>query len=201
MAKKKKASNLSKSSKILYTTAVIVIVVPLLFLVYIYLGAKENSGKPTVGSRFDDSLNPAITEKQLSEVKSTLKFDGVDKVEVNLISATLRISIDVADDASADTITAIMNQAYDDVDKVLPIATYFTNNKKSTKMYDLEINVYNYIPNAEKTANGQILMIKTKTAAAKEPNISVPTTAKNPEVAEKLLKGQEQAAKDAEQGQ
>ena len=201
MAKKKKASNLSKSSKILYTVAVIVIIIPLLFLVYIYIGAKENTGKPTVGSRFDDSLNPAISEKQVSEVKDALKFDGVEKVEVNLISATLRISIDTSDDASADTITAIMNEAYDDVDKILPIATYFTNNKKSSKMYDLEINVYNYIPDAEKAASGQILMIKTKTAAAKEPNISVPTTAKNSEVAEKLLKGQAQAEKDAEKGQ
>ena len=78
-------ANLNKTSKILYTVAVIVILVPLLFLGYIYISAKENSGKPTVGSRFDDSLNPAITEQQLEDVKKAVVFDGTDKVEMLLM--------------------------------------------------------------------------------------------------------------------
>ncbi|MEG0469207.1 MAG: hypothetical protein RR531_12665 [Longicatena sp.] len=190
-----KLKNLSKSSKILYTVAGIVILIPLVLLIYIYFGAKDNAGKPTVGDRFEDSLNPAITEKKLSELKTALKIDGTEKIEINLISATLRVNIDTADDASADTITSIMNQAYDSVNSILPIDTYFTNNKKSTKMYDVEINVYNYIPDETKSADGQIFMIKTKTAAASEPNVSVPTTAKNEEVAKKLLEEQANAEK------
>lgn len=190
-----KFKNLSKSSKILYTVAGIVILIPLVLLIYIYFGAKDNAGKPTVGDRFEDSLNPAITEKQLSELKTALKIDGTEKIEINLISATLRVNIDTADDASADTITSIMNQAYDSVNSILPIDTYFTNNKKSKKMYDVEINVYNYIPDETKSADGQIFMIKTKTAAASEPNVSVPTTAKNEEVAKKLLEEQANAEK------
>ncbi|MGX8851020.1 hypothetical protein [Amedibacillus sp. YH-ame10] len=190
-----KLKNLSKSSKILYTVAGIVILIPLVLLIYIYFGAKDNAGKPTVGDRFEDSLNPAITEKQLSELRTALKIDGTEKIEINLISATLRVNIDTADDASADTITSIMNQAYDSVNSILPIDTYFTNNKKSTKMYDVEINVYNYIPDETKSADGQIFMIKTKTAAASEPNVSVPTTAKNEEVAKKLLEEQANAEK------
>ncbi|MGX8834097.1 hypothetical protein ACWG0P_07775 [Amedibacillus sp. YH-ame6] len=190
-----KFKNLSKSSKILYTVAGIVILIPLVLLIYIYFGAKDNAGKPTVGDRFEDSLNPAITEKQLGELKTALKIDGTEKIEINLISATLRVNIDTADDASADTITSIMNQAYDSVNSILPIETYFTNNKKSTKMYDVEINVYNYIPDETKSADGQIYMIKTKTAAASEPNVSVPTTAKNEEVAKKLLEEQANAEK------
>lgn len=201
MAKQKSSSKLKNSSKILYTVAIIVIVVPLLFLGYIYIGAKENTGKPTDGKRFADSLNPHISNAQLKQLKDTLKFDGVDHVDVNLIQATLRVDIDTANDASADTITNIMNQAYDDVNKVLPIDTYFTNNSKSDKMYDVEVSVYNYIPDDKLPADGQIIMIKTKTAAASEPNVSVPTTAKNPEVAKKLLDGQQQAEKAAKKGQ
>lgn len=37
--------------------------------------------------------------------------------------------------------------------------------------------------------------IKTKTAAAKKPNVSTPSSPKNKSVAEKLLKQQEEAAK------
>lgn len=201
MAKKNKLKNLSKSNKILYSAAIIVIVVPLLLLGYIYLSAKENTGKPTEGSRFGESLNPAIESKKVDEVKASMAFEGVDGVEVNLISATLRVSIDVNDAGAADTIEAIMNQAYENVNAILPIETYFTNNKSSVKMYDLEVHVYNYIPDETKPADGQIYMIKTKTAAATEANVSVPTTAKNPDVANQLLTEQAQAEADANQGQ
>lgn len=196
MSKQKKASKsdkVSKKSKILYVTAGIVILIPLILLIYIYFGAKENSGKPTVGERFENSLNPAITTKQVDEVKAALKQEGVEGLEVNLISATLRINIDVTDDATADTITAIMNAAYDSVNAILPIDTYFTNHEKVDKMYDIEVHVYNYIPNDQKPADGQIYMIKTKTSAAKEPNVSTPSSPKNQEVADKLLTEQQAA--------
>lgn len=194
-------ANLNKTSKILYTVAVIVILVPLLFLGYIYISAKENSGKPTVGSRFDDSLNPAITEQQLEDVKKAVVFDGTDKVEVNLISATLRITIDAADDASSDTINQLMEQAYEKTVAILPVETYFSNNKESDKMYDLEVHVFNYIPDEAKPAEQQIYMVKTKTSGATEPNVSVPTTPKNEEVANELLEGQKEAQADAQKGQ
>ena len=177
--KKKKTKAGGGKSKILYWIAGIVILIPVLLLGWIYLSAKESSGSPTVGSRFDNSLNPAITEEQLDKVKSAMKLDGVESVEVNLISATLRINIDTKDDASSAKVKSIMNEAYDKVNDILPIKKYFTNND-SDKMYDLEVHVYK---------------IKTKTAAAKKPNVSTPSSPKNKSVAEKLLKQQEEAAK------
>ena len=180
--KKKKTKAGGGKSKILYWIAGIVILIPVLLLGWIYLSAKESSGSPTVGSRFDNSLNPAITEEQLDKVKSAMKLDGVESVEVNLISATLRINIDTKDDASSAKVKSIMNEAYDKVNDILPIKKYFTNND-SDKMYDLEVHVYNFIPD------------DTKTAAAKKPNVSTPSSPKNKSVAEKLLKQQEEAAK------
>ena len=134
--KKKKTKAGGGKSKILYWIAGIVILIPVLLLGWIYLSAKESSGSPTVGSRFDNSLNPAITEEQLDKVKSAMKLDGVESVEVNLISATLRINIDTKDDASSAKVKSIMNEAYDKVNDILPIKKYFTNND-SDKMYDL----------------------------------------------------------------
>ena len=192
MSKKKKTkaksnTKTSNKGKILYWIAAIVILIPLLLLGWIYLNAKESSGKPTVGSRFDNSLNPPITEEMLNEVKDTVKYDNADNIEINLISATLRVNIDTADNASSNDIKNIMNDAYKKVDSIIPIDTYFTNND-SDKMYDLEVHVYNYIPDEEHSADDQIYMIKTKTAAAKKPNVSTPSSPKNKTVANELLK-------------
>ena len=44
-------------------------------------------------------------------------------------------------------------------------------------------------------------MVKTKTSGATEPNVSVPTTPKNEEVANELLEGQKEAQADAQKGQ
>ena len=181
--KKKKTKAGGGKSKILYWIAGIVILIPVLLLGWIYLSAKESSGSPT-----------AITEEQLDKVKSAMKLDGVESVEVNLISATLRINIDTKDDASSAKVKSIMNEAYDKVNDILPIKKYFTNND-SDKMYDLEVHVYNFIPDDKHSADDQIYKIKTKTAAAKKPNVSTPSSPKNKSVAEKLLKQQEEAAK------
>lgn len=189
---KKKTKKIDGKSKILYSITAIVILIPLLLLGWIYFSAKESSGKPTVGSRFDNSLDPAITEEQLKQVEDAMQFDGIDGVEVNLISATLRINIDTADSADSAEVKSIMNTAYDKVDEILPVKTYFTNND-SDKMYDLEVHVYNYIPDEEHPSDKQVYMIKTKTAAASKPNVSTPSSPKNKSVAEKLLKQQEEA--------
>ncbi len=190
MSKKKKNKKGSKS-KILYWIAGIVILIPLLLLGWIFICTKENSGQPTVGSRFDNSLDPAITEEQVDQIKDAMTFDNTDNVEVNLISATLRVNIDTSDDASSANVKEIMNEAYDKVNEILPIKTYFTNND-SVKMYDLEVHVYNFIPDEEHSSDDQIYMIKTKTAAADKPNVSTPSSPKNKEVAEELLQQQEE---------
>ena len=91
-----------------------------------------------------------------------MKLDCVESVEVNLIIATLRINIDTKDDASSAKVKSIMNEAYDKVNDILPIKKYFTNND-SDKMDDLEVHVYNCIPDDKHSADDQIYKIKTKT--------------------------------------
>lgn len=193
-ASSKQKTKTKKSSKVLYVIAIIVLLIPVGLLGYIYLGAKENSGKPVVGSRFDKSLDPAITETDIQKVKDALKFDNVDKVEVNLTSATLRITIDTADNISEDALSNILDSAYDKVDQVLPVKTYFTN-KDTTKMYDLDIHVYNFIPDDTHTEDDQIYKEKTKNASNDKAVEDTLTSPRNQEEADELLKQQEELKK------
>lgn len=193
-ASSKQKTKLKNSSKILYTTAVIVLLIPLVLLVYIYLGAKENSGKPVEGTRFDNSLNPAITQEQLKQVEDAMKFDQVQKVEVNLTSATLRINLDTKDDISEDALEDVLNSAYDKVNAILPIETYFTN-KNETKMYDLDIHAYNFIPDDTHSEDDQIYKEKIKNASNKKAVDDTLTSPRNKEKANELLKQQEELNK------
>ena len=194
MKSPKQKKNTKKSSKVLITVAIIVLLIPLLLLGYIYFGAKENSGKPVTGSRFDNSLDPSITNEEIDKVKSALKFDGVEKVEVNLTSATLRITLDASDDIDQNTLENLLNEAYDKVNDILPVKTYFTN-KDKTKMYDLDIHAYNFIPDDTHKEDDQIYLELVKNAAKKKKVVDNITTPKNEEQANELLKQQEEANK------
>lgn len=192
---KQKKKSLKTSSKVLYGAAVVVILIPLLLLAYIYFGAKENSGKPVTGSRFDDSLNPAITQDDIKKVETAVSLGGVESVEVNLKSATLRININTSDDITSSALGNIMNSAYAKVGEVLPIETYFTNKTDGTKMYDLDIHVYNYIPDETHAQDNQIYMELTKNASNKEVVTDTLSSPKNAEVADDLLKEQAEVGK------
>ena len=187
--KQKKQSAISTKQKILYGLSVVVILVPLLLLGYIYLSTKENAGIPTVGSRFDNELDPAITEEQVDQIKQSLTFDEAEHVEVNLKSATVRVTIDLEDKAGNKTVTSVMNEAYDKVTKVLPVETYFTN-KDETKMYDLEVSVYNFIPEEDNT-DGWVYKTKIKNASAKKAFTDVLSKPKNQDVADTIEKEQD----------
>ncbi len=52
-------------------------------------------------------LDPAITKDNISSLESALgNIDNVEKVSVNLLSATLRVHIDLVDSATDDVASA-----------------------------------------------------------------------------------------------
>lgn len=165
---------------------ILVIAIPTLMIAFVLLTSIEKKGEPVVGDRFENHLDPAIKDSSLKELKNTLVFDNVDAVEVNLISATLRIDIDASDALDAAGIEAIANAAYDKVNQILPIGTYFKNHD-GVKMYDLEINVYNLIPQ-EGTQTAQIWCIKHKNVSEAEPGTDWPSNPKNEDVANQVKK-------------
>lgn len=166
----------------------LVIAVPLIILAVILLTSIDKSGKPVVGSRFDKHLDPAITDKQLDEVEKALSYENIDKVELNLKSATLRITIDMSDDANQEVVSNMVDDAYEKVIAILPVDPYFTNQlteDSTIKMYDLEINVYNYIPD-ENNREGWQKCVLHKNATEEEVGKDWLSTARNEEVAQEV---------------
>lgn len=159
----------------------IVVIIPAIILVWILATSLETSGEPVVGKRFENQLDPAISEKQVTALKDSIQYAEDESVEVNLKSATLRITINTIDTATPEQIGAILMDVYQNkVNAQLPIETYFTN-KEGMKMYDLEIHVYNFIPMDTSTGT-YVYQILTKNAASNDYDITTPSTPRNAEV-------------------
>lgn len=201
MAKKKKVKKdryvrEKRKSRILYVISAIVILVPLLLLGYIYLGAKESSGKPSTGNRFDESLDPAITQEQIEQVKTALQGEGIDGIQVTLESATLRILIDLNDGAVDEDVNNWISGSYDKIAAVLPINTYFTNKENGSKMYDLDIHVYNFIPTEGQDRTNWVYKERIKNASAKDMVTDTLSSPKNEGEAKRLLTVPEPVTQD-----
>ncbi|NME44781.1 hypothetical protein HF861_07775 [Faecalicoccus pleomorphus] len=184
--KKEKKTAPKQGHKIVWFT-LIVILIPFLIIGYVILTSLGGQNEPVVGNRFDSKdLNPAITNDQISQVQTTIaSIGGVENVEVNLKSATLRISIDVSDDANADTCNAVAQEAYNQVNGILPVDTYFTNTEEA-KMYDLEIDAYNFLLDDTHT-EGQVDIKVYKSGAGQVVTQNM-TEAKDPELAGQLVR-------------
>lgn len=188
-AKSVKKSEILNSNWIVRITA-LVIIIPVVIVAVLLLTSIENSGEPVVGDRFDSHLKNKIADKDVKAVENALTYDNVDKVQVNLKSATLRILMDTNDSLNKDEIYAIAKDAYDKVTKLLPVETYFTNlpgeNDTVIKMYDLEINVYNLIPD-ETNTTAQIYGVYYKNASSLEAGFDWITSPKNQDVVDSVM--------------
>lgn len=179
----RKVSTKRKQGHKLIWFTVIVIAIPVIFVAYVLLTSAVGQDKPVIGNRFgSNDLNPKITQDNLDQIQSALtSIDGVQNAEVTLKSATLRISVDCADDAGQDTVQSIADQSYDAVAGVLPIETYFMNPQdKDGKNYDLEVGAYNFIPKDGNT-DGFVYIKEIKTGNG-EKTTDVETSAKNQNV-------------------
>ena len=142
MKKKKNIFTKMLESKITTLIALVLLLTPVLGFGYIIYRDSSQTGEPVVGSRYDNNLEPKITEEQLSAVKASLIDEKIIKSKVVLKSATLRVYIEVDKEDSKDSIKELASTVYEAVAESLPIETYFSNDG-SRKMYDLEIHVYN----------------------------------------------------------
>lgn len=160
---------------------ILVLCVPLIIAGAVLYSTLEDSSQPVVANRFNNELNPAITETQLETVKTSLKEDRIEKIEISCISATVRILIDTYDEINQLEVDEIISSSLTTINEYLPIDTYFTNTE-TTKMYDLEIHVYNVVKGENK-----IYTICTKTAASESYVIDNVAIAKNQEIADSIL--------------
>lgn len=194
MKRKRVASNkpTGQGHKLVWFT-VIIIMIPVVIVGYVLLASLGGQNRPVEGSRFSKKdLDPAITDDNISTLESALSnIENVEKVSVNLLSATLRVHIDLIDSATDDVASAAINSAYSVINEQLPIDTYFTN-KDGSKMYDLEIDSYNYSIDDTHTADGWTYLKLTKTGASDGPVTDNMTVAKDAELSNQLKAASDQ---------
>ena len=194
MKRKRVASNkpTGQGHKVVWFT-VIIILIPVVIVGYVLLTSVGGQNHPVEGNRFSKTdLNPAITDNSISSLESSLaSIDNVEKASVNLLSATLRVHIDLVDSATDEVASQALDAAYNVINDQLPIDTYFTN-KDDSKMYDLEIDVYNYLIDDTHTTDGWTYLKLTKTGASKGSVTDNMTTAKDPELSSELKAASDQ---------
>lgn len=143
---KPKKKKLSKPAIVLIIACVI-IAIPIVTFLVILLSASLQTGTPILGDRFKNDLNPPISSSNESAIVEKVKsLDKVDDCEIVMTSAQFRVNVDASDSISESDAESIGDKVYEIVSKELPINTYFTASSSGAKMYDLAINIYNYIP-------------------------------------------------------
>lgn len=165
---------------------ILVIAIPCAIVGYVLFTSMGTQNKPVAGSRFGKGdLTPKITKSNISDIKNSLSaIEGVENVSVNLKSATLRILVDMVDDANGDMAWSIVDQSANAVYAVCPSETYFTNNEEG-KQYDVEINVYNWQVDDMHTTEGQIYLMYIKTGAG-YPTVDNMNDARNWEIVSQI---------------
>lgn len=177
-----KKRKLSKAAIILIL-GLLIILIPLGVFGSVLLHSWITNNNPVVGDRFANDLDPAITDDNMKTIKSQISsISGVDKVEIVMTTSQMRVNIDTADNLSQEQIANIAQDAYQKVNGVTPIATYFTSTNEK-KMYDLAINVYNYIKENDET---MIYVLLTKNSKMQKPETQVVSEPVNPELAYEL---------------
>lgn len=160
-----KSQKVKQGHKLVWLT-LIIIAIPCFLIGYVLITSMGQQNQPVIGNRFrQGDLDPKITQDQLNQIQSSVsEIGGVESATVNLNSATLRVHLNTADDASSEQIEAIVNEAYERINAILPIDQYFTNNENG-KMYDIEVDGYNFLVDDAHPQDSQIYIKITKTGA------------------------------------
>lgn len=185
MSQTKKSKPKMRRSKvrIFIFVGILIILIPFIILGVILIQASMSTGKPILGDRFKNDLNPAITSEQLKEIATKIKGQSnVDSVDVSLKTATLRVYVDVSDASSEQQVMDMSKSAYQDVISILDVNTYFTQHD-GKEMYDIEIHAYNQDKN---TKENFIYVITNKNSSMEKEHSQVVSKALDPELAQQL---------------
>ena len=128
---------------VILISGLVVLLIPAITIGLIFLDAFEGTGSALVGNRFSNEIQEELSNDQLQQIETDLsEIATTKKVSVNLMSATLRITVLVDNEMSEEDMVALTSTFMDKVFAVAPREMYFTNNS-SYKQYDLEVHVFN----------------------------------------------------------
>ena len=121
----------------------ILIIIPCFYFVKLLHDASLESNVPVVGERLKHNIQNQITDEMVTTISTTVdNMENVELSETNLIVDTLRITLDVTDEMTADQMKRMVVDTYNKVVETAPVETYFSQHD-DFKQYDLEINIYN----------------------------------------------------------
>lgn len=169
-------------SNIVFALGIAFVLIPGLIIGGIILQSSLQTGTVITGSRFNNDLQPQITKdliKLTEEAINTVSNVTVD--EINLKSATLRITVTIPSGLDEETRLSLVEEVLNKVNSVVPFADYFTATD-TKKMYDLEVN---YVDKVGETHTTYIQAIKN--ANMDTWSIQDMLTAVNPELAQELI--------------
>ncbi|MBQ9036096.1 MAG: hypothetical protein IJ115_01360 [Erysipelotrichaceae bacterium] len=159
----------------------IIILVPVCYFLYLIYSAYQETHIPIVGDRINSEIETVIQTEQVENINSRIKtIEGVEGCNSDLIVETLRIKINVNDDLTEEDMRNILSQAYDIVNEVLPVDSYFTQHN-DYKEYDLEIYSYDDLESDDLR-----IVLLNKNSKMEEFNVQTITTAVNQEIADEL---------------
>ena len=168
----------------IFWICLILIAAPIAVLGWILLSSYMDTGTPVLGNRYEGDLDPAITKDQMTEVENAVKaLESVENSSVNMVTATMRVYVDVPDDWGIDAVKGKADEVYNTVASVLDPAVYFTQ-ADGKKMYDLEVHVYNLA--ADRDSDAFVYVIRNKTSSMSEPISSVVSEPLDAELAQRL---------------
>ncbi len=183
--KKPKKKKKIDGAMIAIIVGLIIIATPFLVLGYMLISASMATGSVLAGDRFEGDLDPAITQEQIAAIEQAVSSkSGVESVEIQLKTATLRLYVDTSDSYSVEQAEALAQEAYNAITSELDVATYFTRTQEKN-MYDIEVHVYNLSENRDSEAFSYVII--SKSSSISEKVVDVVSEPKDPELAQQIL--------------
>lgn len=169
---------------VILISGLVVLLIPAITIGLVFLDAFEGTGSALVGNRFTNEMQEEISKDQIKQIETELEaINAMNKVNVNLLSATLRITVLTSNEISEEEIVALSETLLDKVFAIVPKEVYFTLNS-SYKQYDFEMHVFNDRMVVEE--ENYLYVLSTLNSTMAEPIIQLVSNPVDPEFVAEL---------------
>jgi len=127
------------------------VLIPSLVIGVILLQSSLQTGSVITGNRFNNDLQPEITNDLVGLTEEAINsLSDVTVNEINLKAATLRITVTIPSGMDEKIKLNLVQTIMEKVNGVVPFDDYFTATD-TKKMYDLEVNIIDQVGDTHTT--------------------------------------------------
>lgn len=171
-------------SNIVFALGIAFVLIPSLVIGVILLQSSLQTGSVIAGNRFNNDLQPEITEELIGLTEDAITTLGnVTVDEINLKAATLRLTLTIPTGLEEEAKLKLVQDAMDKINSVVPFTQYFSATD-AMKMYDLEVN---FVDSFGETKTTYIQVVKN--ANMDTWSVQDLLTPVNPVLAQELIDG------------